>query len=232
MININFVEYNMRLKSFSEKDSQKIAEATKTAEMKTSGEIFTVLTQECDDYHGNVFIVSIIPYLLVTAFIIIFSGTFITVLQGMVWEIEQDSLVFMAVIIPLIFFVVFYVLFSIPMLKYNIISKNRMRKEVRLHAESAFFRHGITATEGATGVLIFISMFERRVELLVDYKIQQKISNDKWEEVVLNIIKGIQSDNFVEVLGAEIIRCGDILSNDFPREMDDVDELDNKPVIE
>jgi putative membrane protein len=107
-----------------------------------------------------------------------------------------------------------------------------MKKEVRLHAESAFFRHGITATAGATGVLIFISIFERRVELLVDYKIQQKISNDKWEEVVTNIIKGIQSDKFVEVLGAEIIRCGEILSEDFPRRSDDVDELDNKPVIE
>lgn len=222
----------MRLKKFSDKDSQKIAEATKTAEMKTSGEIFTVLTQECDDYHGNVFIVSVIPYLLVTAFIIMFSGTFISILQSMVWEVQLDSLVFMTIVIPLIFFVVFYTLFSIPMLKHTIISKERMKKQVRLHAESAFFRHGITATEGATGVLIFISIFEKRVELLVDYKIQQQISNEKWELVVNNIIKGIQSDKFIEVLGAEIIRCGEILSQDFPRRSDDIDELDNKPVIE
>jgi len=222
----------MRLNKFSQKDSQKIAEATKTAEMKTSGEILTVLTEECDDYHSNVFIVSVIPYLLITAFIILFSATFISLLQSMVWEVQLDSLVLMTIIIPLIFFVVFYVLFSIPMLKYTIISKNRMKKQVRLHAESAFFRHGITATEGSTGVLIFISLFEKRVELLVDYKIQQNINNEKWEQVVNNIIKGIQSDKFLEVLGAEIIRCGEILSNDFPRKSDDIDELDNKPIIE
>jgi putative membrane protein len=222
----------MKLKKFTERDSQKIAEATKTAEMKTSGEIVTVMTQECDDYHSNVFTVAIIPYILTTAFIVLFSATFISILQGMVWEIQLDSLVYMACIIPLIFFVVFYSLFSIPMLKRTIISNNKMRQQVRLHAESAFYRHGISATEGATGVLIFISIFEHRVELLVDYKIQQKISNDKWELVVKNIIKGIQSDKFVEVLGEEIIRCGEILSNDFPRSSDDIDELDNLPVIE
>ncbi len=222
----------MKLKKFTEKDSQKITEATKTAELKTSGEILTVMTQECEDYRSNVFTIAVIPFMLVSLFIVLFSETYISIIQNMVWEIDHSSLVVMTVFIPLIFFSVFYMFFSIPSLKYTIVSKETMKKETRLYAESAFFRHGITATEGATGVLIFISIFERRVELLVDYKIQQAISNDKWEHVVNNIINGIKSDKFVEVLSQEIIRCGEILSDDFPRSIDDIDELDNKPIIE
>lgn len=222
----------MNLKKFSEKDSQKIADAARKAEQKTSGEIFTVLTQNCQEYHGNLFVVAVIPFILIIAFIMIFSDTYISLLQGMFWEIEMDSLVFLTSVIPLAFFIVFFFVFSFPALKYTIVPKERMKKEVRLHAESAFFRHGITATEGATGVLIFISFFERRVELLVDYKIRQKIENKEWEEVVNNIIKGIKSDNFIDVLSDEIVRCGEILSKDFPRKSDDIDELDNKPVIE
>ena len=222
----------MNLKKFSEKDSQKIADATRKAELKTSGEIVTVITHDCANYHANLFLVAVIPFILITAFIVIFSGTYISVLQSLFWEIQIDKVVLLTSFIPLVFFIVFFLIFSVPMLKYSIVSKDRMKKEVRLHAESAFFRHGITATEGATGVLIFISMFERRVELLVDYKIKQKINNAEWEKVVNNIIDGIKSDSFVDVLADEIVRCGEILSKDFPRSKDDVDELDNKPVIE
>lgn len=222
----------MDLKNFSEEDSQKIADAARKAEQKTSGEIFTVITRNCQEYHGNLFVVAIIPFILITAFIIIFSDTYISLMQGMFWELEMDSVVFLTSVIPLAFFIVFFFVFSFPGLKYTIVPKDRMKKEVRLHAESAFFRHGITATEGATGVLIFISFFEKRVELLVDYKIRQKIENKEWEEVVNNIIKGIKSDNFIDVLSNEIVRCGEILSKDFPRKSDDIDELDNKPVIE
>jgi len=222
----------MNLKKFSSKDSDFIAEATSKAELMTSGEIFTVLTRSCSDYRGYVLFFSSFAFLLATSLIILFSDDYLSLLQSFFWEIDLQTLIFVTAIFPMLVFIFFYLVFSIPALKYQLSSKSRMIKEVRLNAESAFFRHGITATEGATGVLIFISIFERRVEILVDYKIKQKIDNKVWEEVLSNIINGIKTDNFVQVLYDEIIHCGLILKNDFPRMEDDVDELSNKPVIE
>ncbi|MEQ1656199.1 MAG: hypothetical protein ABL960_10905, partial [Nitrospira sp.] len=47
-------------------------------------------------------------------------------------------------------------------------SRERMAHKVALRAERAFYKHGLHNTKGRTGILILISLLERRVHVLAD----------------------------------------------------------------
>jgi putative membrane protein len=126
-----------------------------------------------------------------------------------------------------------YVVLTVwPGLKSLIIPKKDKVGKVRRKAESDFFRHHVAATKGGTGVLVYISRFERRVELLVDAGIAAKIPQDTWKSVVDGVIAGIKGPDLVKDLCAQIVRIGETLSKDFPRRADDVNELPDRPVVE
>jgi putative membrane protein len=56
--------------------------------------------------------------------------------------------------------------------------------EVRQYGESLFLRHGLFDTERRTAVLVLISRFERRVEILPDTGVQARVPVGAWHGVV------------------------------------------------
>ena len=80
-------------------------------------------------------------------------------------------------------------------------------------------------TKDGTGILIFISMLEQRVELIADKGIAEKVESDFWQKLVNNIISGIKEKRMVASLCESIKECGDLLAADFPRQTDDENEL-------
>ena len=80
-------------------------------------------------------------------------------------------------------------------------------------------------TRDETGVLILISLFERRVHVLADRGIHTKVPSQAWEEIVSRVTEGIRRGNACEALCAAIGRCADLLEEHFPRKADDSNEL-------
>jgi putative membrane protein len=92
---------------------------------------------------------------------------------------------------------------------------------------------GVFNTKDRTGILIFISIMERRVELLADSGINAMISKDKWQDIVNNIIKGIKENDITTHLTRSIDECGNLLAEHFPIQADDKNELtDDIDVLE
>ena len=87
---------------------------------------------------------------------------------------------------------------------------------------------GVYNTKDRTGILIFISILERRVELLADSGINEKIPQGKWQNIVDNIIQGIKEKNVTAHLIESINDCGDLLAQHFPIQPDDVNELSDE----
>jgi putative membrane protein len=56
--------------------------------------------------------------------------------------------------------------------------------EVRQHAQSLFLRRELFKTRNRTGVLILVSLFERRVEILADTGFESRVSEGEWASVV------------------------------------------------
>ncbi len=91
----------------------------------------------------------------------------------------------------------------------------------------AFFSEKLYKTKDENGILLFISVFERRACILGDAGINARISQKEWEEIITLIPLGIKEKQQCKALCQAVERVGDILKVHFPIQEDDENELHN-----
>jgi putative membrane protein len=64
------------------------------------------------------------------------------------------------------------------------LAAHRAETEVRQYAESFFLRRELAATEGRRGVLLLVSLFERRVNLLPDQGLKSRLTADETAGII------------------------------------------------
>lgn len=104
-------------------------------------------------------------------------------------------------------------------------------EQVLARAEIEFYREGLTGTAGATGILIFLSLFERQAVVLGDRAIAEKLKPDTWRDVVDKVIEGAKSGQWLARLEEAIGMCGNILNTHFPIRAGDKNELPNHVIV-
>ncbi len=105
----------------------------------------------------------------------------------------------------------------------------RIDRAVHRRALQAFVEEEVFATRERTGILIFVSLFERRIEVMGDAGINRKVTPEDWIHVVERIRDGIKSGRVTEGLVEAIALCGALLERkDVEIRPDDTDELSNK----
>jgi putative membrane protein len=102
-----------------------------------------------------------------------------------------------------------------------------MEMEVKEAAEIQFWQKGIYRTREETGVLIYVSVFERRVWVLGDRGVNAKIPEGHWGGVVDTIVQGIRAGRPAESICQAVARVSDVLAEKFPVRAGDTDELEN-----
>jgi putative membrane protein len=102
-----------------------------------------------------------------------------------------------------------------------------MEEEVEEAAVTSFFKHGLYRTKDGTGILIFISVFERKVWVLADAGIDAKVSSDHWDSVVAGITEGIRNHRAAAAICMAVDTIGRTLAEHFPVAPDDINELEN-----
>lgn len=103
-----------------------------------------------------------------------------------------------------------------------------LEQAVQDAAKLAFLRYGLFNTKDRTGVLIFISVFERKVVILADKGINEKVSKDYWHIEVQKIIAGIREGRRGDAIASVIQEIGAKLAANFPRSGDDKNELSDR----
>jgi putative membrane protein len=126
---------------------------------------------------------------------------------------------------------IFYLLANINFVDRLIIPKSVMQQKVDERAMRHFMEARIYDTKYRTGILIFISQLEHRVELLADKGISEKIPQEKWHDIVNHIIAGIKNGKLVKHLTESITECGKLLAEHYPIHQDDINELKDHIVI-
>ncbi len=118
-------------------------------------------------------------------------------------------------------------------IRHHLVSDEVQDALVAEYARRSFAEHGLARTAGRTGVLIFVSLLERRVVVLADEGIHQVLGpGERWEDVVALALSGIRDGRAAEGLEAAVRRCGEILAAHAPAPRDDRDELHNAVVLE
>jgi len=203
----------------TDKEREMIQGAVKEAEKTTSGEIVPMIVSASYDYPmaevlGGVAI-SLPLALLITPLI----GRWF-------WIGAQNMWLFLAFFVAL-FFLFHQVVKRTLWLKRFFVSPREIDEEVEEAAIIHFFREGLYRTREETGVLLFISLFERRVWVLADRGINEKVEKGKWSEIVQGVVAGIREGRQAEAICEAVKQTGDLLKTYFPRRIDDKDELKN-----
>jgi putative membrane protein len=81
-------------------------------------------------------------------------------------------------------------------------------------------------TRDRTGILLFVSLFEHRIEVVGDAGINAKVEPEEWAEVVDQIRRGVRSGDLAGGMVEAIGTCGALLHRSgVALRPDDTDEL-------
>jgi len=101
----------------------------------------------------------------------------------------------------------------------------RLRDEnVRCAARAFFVDHGLSRTTGRTAILIYLSSFERRAEVVSDIGVDEEALGAPWKEAKQRLEEAFAAGAFEGFLGA-LGALGPALASGLPRAADDVNEL-------
>jgi len=217
---------------FTEEEKAQINQAVTDAEKKTSGEIVPVLASDSGRYDRGEDIGGLWFACIVLSLIWVY-------VQGVIpaasWSNELGAvklgLVPVLVIIIVSFMLGAALTSRIWFVRHLFTSRKEMRQCVREGAQRAFYEHKLRGTCEATGVLIYMSLYERMVYVLGDEGISEKLSQDDWDEVCGTIVKGIRDGQAAGGLCQGIAECGVLLAEHFPIREDDENELPNELVV-
>jgi putative membrane protein len=82
---------------------------------------------------------------------------------------------------------------------------------VKRRAMRAFLEEGVMETAARTGILLFVSVLERRIEVLADKGIDAVVEQERWADVVDLIRSGLKRKDLIAGLSDGISACGDLL---------------------
>lgn len=106
------------------------------------------------------------------------------------------------------------------------VSQEHLNRATRQRADTAFMQEEVFNTRHRTGIMIFISFFEREVIVMADRGISKVVEQKDWDKIVQGIIQNIRTGKVVDGIEAAILRCGEILlEKGFNKTTDDVNEL-------
>jgi putative membrane protein len=210
---------NLARSFLTEGDHQRIDAAIKAAEAKTSGEIVCMVHSASYHYPmSNV--------LGATTLALPLALILTPVVGGHLWLGTQNMWLFLG-LFALIFAAAYLLVRKWPLLKRCFISAHEINEEVQEAAVTSFFRHGLYRTRDATGVLLYISVFEQKVWVLADHGINAKLDPDTWKGIVQIITDGVKTNRPADAICEAVTQVGNMLETHFPIRPDDQDELRN-----
>jgi putative membrane protein len=211
-------------------EKERIADAVREAEQKTSGEIATAIIVQSYDYAVYELLSAVLVGMLYAVMIFLLSADIESFLQSSFWDYHVYLLTGFYLFSTFLVILLVYLLANIPSIDRLIVPARTRNGWVRRRAWQHFFESGVGHTAERSGILIFISQLEHRVELLADSGIAEKVPAASWENLVESIVSGVKEGRLVDRLCQAISECGEILAKEFPRQDDDVNELSDEIV--
>lgn len=101
----------------------------------------------------------------------------------------------------------------------------RVKGDLVDHAKKVFEKIGMTKTAQRNGVLIFLTTKDKKVAILGDAGIHERVGQDFWNEEVSLMQKYFRENRFAEGVAEAVLRVGEKLKSFFPCQAGDKNEL-------
>ena len=218
------------MKGLSSLERQRIADAVQAAEALTAGEIAVAVIPESSDYSARELLFGIGAGVITQIILILLTSPITRLLDGLLW-LESPILIPLSTLsVSLLIGAAAYAAAQIPAVDRIIAGRRAMREAVRRRALRHFVESAVYDTAGRTGVLLFISLLERRVELIADRGINAAVEAGVWDGIAAELITGIREDRMGEAVEKAVTAVGAVLAEHVPVSADDVNEIADAPV--
>jgi putative membrane protein len=212
-------------------DHALVAQAIRAAEARTDGEISAVVAPESDSYADVALHWALLLALLPLAFFATFPGVLhwaATLIDPWAGEPSLRLVATYLLLKTAGAFIVGWLIFRIPRVKLAITPDATMVRRVRRRAILLFQVGTERRTATRTGVLVYLSLAERRAEIVADESIQSKIGGEEWGEAMAALLEGVRAGRPGEGIAAAIGKIGDVLAAHFPFTGGDPNELPDR----
>lgn len=222
------------MKTLSQADQDRIAQAVADAEKTTAGEIHCVLAPEVGDDRSVPLIWATGAALLLPALALLagFRPEMLSRLFGG-WTVGHAAAQDVAILSALLTYVglqaaIFALVaagVSIPAVRRTLVPAAIKKARVRQAALDYFLAKDLHLTQGRTGVLIFAALAEHRVEVIADDGVHAAAPGGVWDEVVADLVEGLKRGAIADGFVAAVARTGAVLAAHAPPRPGDVNEL-------
>lgn len=204
---------------FSESDREAITAATREAERRTSGELVVYVVESCD------------PHPEAASRGALYGGAAGAAVGAiaMLWFGGWGSHDYLWVLIGLqVGLLIGWLGSRVDDIARRLIPDDALQSRAEGRAAEAFIEERVFATEGRTGVLIFVALFEHRVIVVADDGIREKVGEEAWDHVADDLAGGIRDGAPAAALIDAVGRCATLLV-EHGVQGDTADELSNEP---
>lgn len=209
----------------TKEEKQHIELAVKKAESQVSGEIVPVLLNRSHHYPSSKYKLALIASVVMFLLLIIADRTIDNI--NIYDPIYYFTLVYGAAIIGFLVPVVF------PRLSAALATEKEKSHAVEQQAETIFLENEVFNTKYRTGIMLFISIDERRALVMADTGINQKVEQTTWDDLISTLINSIKRKELASGITNAINSATQILlDNGFNIGEDDTNELSDNIITE
>jgi putative membrane protein len=221
-----------QLPALNDGDRAKIGAAVTSVESRTAGEIVTIVTAQSDDYTEVAAVWSALAAFAALAALALFPDFYLGLFDRLTGDWTQQwtprSVLAFALLVAGIKFIGMWLIQLWRPLRLLLVPGPVKHARVRARAITCFKVGAERRTHGRTGILIYLSLRERRAEIVADEAIAGKVAPEVWGEAMLAMLAHIREGRIGEGMVAGIEKVGEVLAETLPRAADDSNELPDR----
>ncbi len=205
---------------FSPEQRQRIEAAIRTAEAGTSAEFLCAVARNTDTYFT-------VPLIL--------SACIAFALPTLVMQLSPGWTAFNlhdpgVTLLQLLCFAIVAFVTTRPFLAVRLTPRAVCQRRAARFAAAVFLERGLASVRERNGVLLFVSLAERHVEVIADRGLFATVDPAQWLTVVEAFTAQVARGDAAEAYIAALTRLGAILAAAYPRAPDDVNEIPDRLV--
>ncbi len=201
------------MRKLSAEERSRIEAAVAAAETRTSAEFAVVVARASDDY---------------APFPLLWAGLLALSVGGVIAIAAPMMSVGLSFVVQAGVFISASLLLQLPSLRPRLAPPGVRREYAARMAQLQFASLVNEQTRGDVGLLLFVSMTERHVEILIDNAIAARIPQAAFQNIIDAFIREVHQGRIAEGFIVAIEGCTLILEQHFPARPDEPDEIANR----
>lgn len=215
--------------SFTDQDRARIAAAVADAERGTDAEIVTIVAPRSDAYHDVGLHYAVLAMLLVPVGLGLVPQSWIdwAVAHILGWGAtltRGEVMLYLFVKLAAAFLIVRYALAWMP-LRMALTPHATKTRRVRRRATELFRAACLGRTKRQTAILLYLSIAERRAEIVADEGIHAKVDPSQWGDAMAALITEVKAGRPGEGMAQAVERIGRLLAEHVPALQDNPNEI-------